>query len=153
MSDETGTTSEVARVLGLHYPDQTSYDAGDLQGCMCGWQVPAPRTYGESDWAAYYAHQAAMLAEAELLATGEHLAWERGYTWGHNDEQNGTETRNPYPAQIAAQEPAGATQAGSGDSRMVGGLDEGLTTHADHWEHQRPWHVIDVAELPTKDAP
>jgi hypothetical protein len=33
VSDETGTMSEVARVLGEHYPDQTSYDAGDLHGC------------------------------------------------------------------------------------------------------------------------
>lgn len=117
MSDETDTTSEVARVLGEHRPQETSYDAGWLEGCWgCDWEVPTRFTDAdnEGNWGAFFAHQAAMLSEAGLLRP-----------------------------QIAAQEPAGATQGGSA----------GKTTPADHWEHQRPWHVIEMAEPPTKDAP
>ena len=68
MTDETDTTTEVARVLADHYPEQTSYDAGELHGCHCGWEVPTrPSLDMDGDWAAYWAHQAAMLAEAGLL--------------------------------------------------------------------------------------
>lgn len=152
MTDETDTTSEVARVLGEHYPDQTSYDAGDLHGCMgCGWEVPRPRSNDTDDWEAYWAHQAAMLAEAGLLRPSgtDHLAEDlRENTEALMQaraqvERARTAMRNPngyfYVAdlmpdlrraledpQIAAQEPAGATQGGSGDSRASGGLGERL---------------------------
>ena len=47
---------EMARVLGEHDADVTSYDAGDLHGCTCG--------HDTSDWDAYYVHQAEALRAA-----------------------------------------------------------------------------------------
>lgn len=48
-------------VLAAHEADVTSYDAGDLHGCVCGWRVPAdvprdPVLNMPLDWPPYYAH-------------------------------------------------------------------------------------------------
>lgn len=140
MSYETDTTSEAARVLGEHYPDQTSYDAGDLHGCSCGWEVPRPRSSDTGDWEAYWAHQAAALAEAGLLREGAAL----------DDRVPVFEDDDPEDAQIATQEPAEATQGGSGDSRAPGGLGERLRALAPAArfpsDYARIWACADEAD-------
>lgn len=50
---------DLVDLLTAHAPDQTSYDAGDLHGCLHGdWEG--------DDWDAYHAHVAEMV-RAELL--------------------------------------------------------------------------------------
>jgi hypothetical protein len=149
MSDETDATSEVARVLGEHHgwhlsrPRKRPSDI-DVYGCRgCpaeiwrdeereGWTAPAMRER-------FAAHQAAMLAEAGLLDDAarpegierHEVAYALTPFMDMQTRYRATAavwkliTRKPDPeqAQIATQEPAGATRGGSGDSRVPGGLD------------------------------
>lgn len=55
----------VAEVLAAHEADVTSYDAGDLWGCRCGWELTASQRshdYDGDKWADYRAHVAVALA-------------------------------------------------------------------------------------------
>jgi hypothetical protein len=68
MTDQT--TTEVARVLGEHRPQETSYDAGWLEGCWgCDWETPTRFIDADDggNWEAFFAHQADELAKAGLL--------------------------------------------------------------------------------------
>jgi len=48
------SVEDVARVLAEHEHDVTSYDAWDLHGCDCGWEVPDD----DDKWSHYRAHLA-----------------------------------------------------------------------------------------------
>lgn len=136
MSDETDMTSEVARVLNLHASFKASAEIQDPNTPWywecdgCDTRLVLSGTYGRPEViAALAAHQAAMLAEAGLL---------RDYVVNAHESCNrelGNALAMAQEAQIAAQEPAGATQGGSGDSRASGGLDEA------------PVDPLDVSEL------
>lgn len=107
MKAEDVPTSEVARVLIEH----TRID-GIHGDCLCKHVVPLGHSFA--------AHQAEALAEAGLL---------RDYAVNVHESCNrelGNALAMAQEAQIATQEPAGATQGGSGDSRASGGLGERL---------------------------
>lgn len=111
VSDETDTTSQVARVLLDH-------DAERME-CMDHDRLCCP-TCDAHDFASAYKHQADALAEAGLLrdhATIDALNQRCQILVGEADGLR---------AQIATQEPAGATLGGSDDSRASGGLGERL---------------------------
>ena len=60
-----GEAKGLAEVLAEHGADVTSYDAGDIHGCDCRWQVPEMPNevrWSGGDWDAYRAHlEAAVL--------------------------------------------------------------------------------------------
>jgi hypothetical protein len=141
-----------------------------------GWTAPAMRER-------FADHQAAMLAEAGLLREATDSAepctsevWSMDYYrdgqvdpyWircnaigphvEHEDANTGLTwtTDDPEEAQIATQEPAGATQGGSGDSRVSGGLDGALDACGAKSEpflirdsDQKPIHyLVKICNLP-----
>ena len=120
MADETDTTSEVARVLGEHYDGAIRMDAWVCATCgaplaMPSWNAMVEGTTGPLLRKAMAKHQAAMLAEAGLLRDHVTIDALNQRCQILVDEADGLR------AQIATQEPAGATQGGSGDSRASGG--------------------------------
>lgn len=122
MSDENDVMSEVARVLGEH-ADAAQGERGDATRFVSRWYCTCGVSIGQ-DWKPraelLRAHQAAMLAEAGLLrdqATIDALNERCRILVDEGDRLR---------AQIATQEPAGATQGGSGDSGASGGLGERL---------------------------
>lgn len=151
MSDEIDATSEVARVLGEHPGWRfRAEEPGDWYVCSgCGTELETLRSAFPQE---FYDHQAAMLAEAGLLrdeatidALNERcrILVDEGDAFRHDltnlreglMERVGRYTPNDADllayvdglrAQIATQEPAGATLGGSGDSRASGGLGERL---------------------------
>ncbi len=70
--DSPGAASGLRETLADHPPQETSYDAGWIEGCWCGWEIPR-RISNEEGWAAYFAH-----LEAVVLAwVGARLAGAR----------------------------------------------------------------------------
>lgn len=64
MKTRPGLDELVADIVALftetHAPEVTSYDAGDLWGCECGWRPPGMGS--DNDWALFRAHQSEHLA-------------------------------------------------------------------------------------------
>jgi hypothetical protein len=68
--ESRSVADQTIAVLAKHYPRETSYDAGWLEGCACGaWEVETPiwDTDNEVSWALFFQHQAAELQKAGVL--------------------------------------------------------------------------------------
>lgn len=68
----SGGVRDLAGVLAAHEPDVTSYDAGDIHGCECGWDLPTGLGWDDK-WPAYHAHVAEQLERVVAEARAEAL--------------------------------------------------------------------------------